>query len=198
LKTGFRAITLLFFSIAACSIARAQGTATAAQPIHISVFGAATGTYTGLDGGKNLGITAGADVSWKPFYGLYPSIEVRGTYPVDGGQVDAQKNILAGLKLEKYYGRLHPYGDILFGRDKIDYKSPGYPNSTGTLLYIDSISNVISGGGGLDLSVTDHIALKFDVQIQRYGVPVNAAGDIYSTPISVGIVYRFGAPPLER
>ena len=191
MKTGFRAIPLLFFSLAACSLARAQNIPAATQPLQISAFGAATGTYTGLDGGKNASITAGADIGWKPFYGIYPAVEVRGTYPVDGGQVDAQKNILFGLNLAKYYGIFHPYGDVLFGRDKIDYQNGGYPNPTGRLLYLDSDSNVFSVGGGLDLTVSDHFAVKFDAQFQHYGVPVTASGHIYSAPLSVGIVYRF-------
>jgi hypothetical protein len=192
LNTGFRAITLLFFSLVACStIVHAQAVPAATQPLQISAFGAATGTWTGLGASRNIGITAGVDIGWKPFYRFYPSIEVRGTYPIDDGQVDAQKNILYGFKAERYYGRLHPYGDFLIGRDKIDYQNGGYPSPDGTLLYINSISNVFSYGGGLDLTLTDHFALKVDGQFQHYGVPVNSTGHIWSKPLSVGIVYHF-------
>lgn len=188
---SFRTISLLFFSLAACSFAGAQAFPTATQPLQFSAFGAATGTYTGLGGGKNLSITAGADIGFKPFYRFYPSAEVRGTYPIDGGQVDAQKNILFGIKLARFYGRYHPYADFLVGRGKIDYQHAGYPNPSGTLLYIDSVSNVFSYGGGLDFDLTDQIALKIDAQIQQYGVPVTTSGHIYSKPISVGLIYRF-------
>ena len=191
MKTGFRLITLLFFSFAACSIAGAQTDPTATQPLQISAFGALTGTYTGLSGGRNLGITAGLDVGWRAFFRLYPSLELRGTYPIDGGQVDAQENVLYGVKLAKVYNRVHPYGDFLIGRDKITYQNGGYPDSTGTLLYIDSVSNVFSVGGGVDLDLTDQVAVKIDGQFQRYGVPVNTTGHIYSKPLSVGLVYRF-------
>ena len=191
MKTGFHLITLLFFSLAACSVAGAQTDPTATQPLEISAFGALTGTYTGLSGGKNLGITAGLDVGWRSFYHLYPSLELRGTYPIDGGHVDAQENVLFGLKLAKVYGRFHPYGDFLFGRDKIAYQNGGYPDPTGTLLYIDTVSNVFSYGGGLDYDLTDQLALKVDAQFQQYGTPVDPSGHIFSKPLSIGIVYRF-------
>jgi opacity protein-like surface antigen len=191
LKIGFYLTTVLLLSLGTCSIAGAQAAPTASQRLQVDGFGALTGTYTGLSGGRNLGITAGLDVGWKSFYGLYPSLELRGTYPIDGGHIDAQENVLYGIKLAKVYGRFHPYGDFLVGRDKIVYQKPGYPDASGTLLYLDSVSNVFSVGGGVDLDVTDQVALKIDGQFQRYGVPVNTSRHIYSKPLSIGIVYRF-------
>ncbi len=196
MKTGFRALTLLCFALVACSLVHAQAIPAATRPFTFSAFGAATGTYTGLDGGKNLGITAGGDMSFKPYHLFYPSVEVRGTYPVDDGNVDAQKNILFGLKVERYYNRFRPYVDFLYGRAKVDYENGGYPNPAGSLLYVNSISNVYSFGGGLDYTLTDHFALKIDGQFQHYDVPVTTSGTIYSKPISIGVVYRFGPPPL--
>ncbi len=182
---------LLFFSLAASSFAGAQAFPTATQPLQLSAFGAATGTYTGLGGGRNLGITAGVDLGFKPFYRFYPTAEVRGTYPVNGGQVDAQENVLFGIKLARFYGRYHPYADFLFGRGKINYQNGGYPDPTGTLLYLDTVSNVFSYGGGLDLDLTDQIAFKVDAQFQQYAAPVTTSGHIYSKAISLGLVYRF-------
>lgn len=198
MKTGFRALTLLCFALVACSLLSAQAIPAASRPLAFSAFGAATGTYTGLGGGRNVGITAGADIGWQPFHRFYPSIEVRGTYPVDSGKVDSQENALFGLNVARFYGHFHPYGDFLYGRGKVAYASPGYPNPAATLLYLDSISNVFSFGGGVDYTLTDHFALKVDAQVQHYGVPVTTSGTIYSKPISIGVVYRFGAPPLDR
>jgi hypothetical protein len=190
LITALRAATLLSFSLVCSSIAVAQATPAATQPIHLSAFGGITGSYTGLEQSKNLGITAGVDVSFKPFYRLYPSAEFRGTYPIDDGTVAAEKNFLGGLKLERPYGFTHPYGDILYGRNKIDYLDGGYPNANGTLLYIESISNILSFGGGVDIDLTPHFAAKFDGQFQRYETPVTASGAIYAKAFTVGVVYR--------
>jgi Outer membrane protein beta-barrel domain len=201
LKTGFRALTLLCFALVACSLIHAQAIPTATRPFTFSAFGAATGTYTGLNGGKNVGITAGGDIGFMPYHRFYPSAEVRGTYPVDDGSVDAQKNILFGLKVERYYNRFRPYVDFLYGRGDVDYAtvSPclaGSPNSAGTLCYINSPSNVFSFGGGLDYTLTDHLALKIDAQFQHYAVPVTPSGTLYSKPISIGVVYRFAGPAI--
>lgn len=198
MKTGFRALTLLCFTLVACSLARAQAIPAASRPLAFSAFGAATGTYTGLGGGRNLGITAGADIGWLPYHRFYPSVEVRGTYPVDSGKVDSQENALFGLNVARFYGNFHPYGDFLYGRAKVTYASPGYPNPSATLLYLDSVTNVFSLGGGLDYTLTDHVALKIDGQFQRYSVPVTTSGTLYSKPISIGIVYRFGAQAFDH
>ncbi len=198
MKIGFRALTLLCFAVAACSLVQAQAIPAASRPFTFSAFGAATGIFTGLDGGKNLGITAGGDIGFKPYHLFYPSVEVRGTYAIDDGELDAQKNILFGLKVERYYDRFHPYVDFLYGRGKVDYENGGYPNPAGTFLYLNSISNVYSVGSGLDYTLTEHFALKADVQFQHYDVPVTASGAIYSKPLSVGVVYRFGGSPVSQ
>lgn len=196
MKTGCRALTLLCLSFVLGPVIFGQAIPAATRPFTFSAFGAATGTYTGLNGGKNLGITAGLDMNFKPFHLYYPSAEVRGTYPIDDGQVDAQKLILFGPRIERYYGHFRPYADFLYGRAKIDYQNGGFPNPAGTLLFLDSVSNVFSFGGGLDYTLSDHLALKIDGQFQRFAVPVTSSGTIYAKPLTIGVVYRFGAPPL--
>jgi hypothetical protein len=192
LKIGFRALTLFCFAWVVCSLAHAQAMPAANKPFSFSAFAGATGAYTGLSGGKNVGITAGGDISFKPFHRFYPSVEVRGTYPVDDGNVDSQENILFGVKAERYYGNFRPYVDFFYGRAKIDYEHGGYPNPAGTLLYLDSISNVYAPGGGVDYTLTDHFALKVDFQFQHYGAPVAPSGSIYAKALTIGVVYHFG------
>jgi hypothetical protein len=190
LNTGLRAATLLSFSLVVTSIAVAQATPAATQNLHLSAFGGVTGSYTGLEGSRNLGITAGADVGFRSFYHLYPSLEVRGTYPVANGAIAGERNFLGGLKLEHPYRLFHPYGDVLFGRNKIEYEMGGYPNSTCTCFYVDTIANILSFGGGVDIDLTPHFAAKFDGQFQRYETPVTASGAIYAKAFTAGIVYR--------
>ena len=193
--TAVRAATLLSFSlvctsIACTSIACAQATPAATQLITLSAFAGATGSYTGLEKSRNASFTAGFDVGVKPFHSYYPSAEIRGTYPVDNGTIAGEKNFLAGLKVERFYGEFHPYADILYGRNKIEYQSGGYPNPGGTLLYLESVAGVLSFGGGVDIDLTPHFALKLDGQYQRYGTPVTASGEIYTKAFLAGIIYR--------
>jgi hypothetical protein len=190
LKTGL-AVTLLSFSLALPSMAHAQDAPAAIQRLSISAFAGATGTFTGLDSSRNAAITAGVDLSFRPIHGLYPSVEIRGTYPVDNGGIAGERNVLGGIKVEKYFGKFHPYGDGLYGRNEIDYQQGGYPNANGTLLYVTSIANMFSVGGGVDIDLTPHFAVKIDGQFQRYETPVTTSGYIYSKAGTIGVVYRF-------
>ena len=93
----------------------------ASQTSNLSVFAGATGVYTGIKGGRNLGFTAGGDLAIRGFFGLRPAVEVRGTYPVDDGRIDYQKHIEGGVRVERPIRRFHPYGDFLIGRGQINY-----------------------------------------------------------------------------
>lgn len=196
MKNGIRALTLLCIAWIACPLLRAQAIPAAIRTINFSAFGGATGDFTGLSGGRNLGITAGGNVGFRPYHLFYFSAEIRGTYPVDNGSIDGQKNILFGVQVQRFYNRFRPYADALVGRAKIDYMGGGYPNPEGTLLYESSVSNDFSFGGGLDYTLTPRFDLRIDVQVQHLSTPVTTSGSIYSKPITIGLVYHFGTPAL--
>jgi opacity protein-like surface antigen len=180
----------LFTAVSALThIASAQAAPAGTQKLQLSAFVAATGTFTNLAGGKNLGITAGADLTFLGFRRFRPAFEARGTYPIDEGHVSSQKNFLLGPKVEYPIGRLHPYADFLIGRGQIDYHSPGFVY--GDTLFISSNTAVYSLGGGLDLDLTHHFAVKTDVQFQHWSTPATASGTIYPTALTLGVVYNF-------
>ncbi|WP_213806914.1 hypothetical protein [Granulicella sp. dw_53] len=168
----------------------AQATPTASQGYQLSVFGGGTGNFTGLLGGKNLDVTAGADLGFRSFFRLNPSIEVRGTFPIKKGHIASEKNVVAGLKVQKDFGRLHPYVDFLVGRGAVDYSRP-YPDATGSIFYIRTTGLVYSPGIGADLDITNHFSLKADFQIQRYSTPILGIGHLNSKATTGAIVYRF-------
>ena len=170
--------------------AHAQALPTASQTLPISIFGTGTGTFTGLNGGRNLALTAGADLAMRPRFSLYPALEVRGTYAFYGGQVDSQNNLMGGIKLSAYFGKVHPYVDILLGQGEITYESGGFPNPSRTYQFLKTPSLVISPGLGVDYEINEHFAVKGDFQLQHYETPVTASGSLYAKPISVGVVYR--------
>ncbi len=169
-RTAVLAATVTLASVMP-SIAHAQATAaaTATQQLALSAFGGGTGTYTNLLGGRNLGITAGADLAFMSFHRYRPVLEFRATYPVHKGQLDAQKNFLGGIKVERDFGRLHPYADFLVGRGQIDYQRGGF--QVGSFLFLSSTSTVFSPGVGLDYDVTPNWAIKGDFQYQYWDVP---------------------------
>jgi hypothetical protein len=164
---------------------------TAAQDIQLTAFGAASGDYTGLAGGRDLSLTVGIDLALAPWHGTRPTLELRGTYPIDKGAIVAQKDVLGGLRLDFLLGRrVHPYGDFLFGRGEMNYVPPGYNFNDFT--YLVSTTYVYSPGAGFDYDLTNHLAIKVDGQYQQWGSVPTASGKIHSTLGTIGLVYRFG------
>jgi opacity protein-like surface antigen len=180
----------LFTAVSALThTASAQAAPAGSQKLQLSAFVAATGTFTGLEGGKNLGITAGADLTFLGFRRFRPAFEARGTYPIDKGQISSQKYFLLGPKVEYPLGKFHPYADFLIGRGQIDYHAPGFV--FGDVLYINSNTMVYSPGVGLDYNLTHNWAIKGDVQFQHWDTPVTASGTIHPTALTFGVVYNF-------
>ena len=192
MKIGIRLSTLLFLLFATVPAAYCQADATDVRSMQLYAFGGATGTFTGIDGGKNLGITAGVDLGFGGFHDFLPTIEVRGTYPVDKGTLASESNFLGGLKVERQYRAFHPYVDVLFGRGQIDYEGVGQLNPSRTILYQRSNSNVFSFGGGVDYDISPSFAIKLDAQIQRWDVPVITSGSANAYSGTLGVLYRFG------
>lgn len=166
-----------------------QALPTARRTVQFAAFGLVTGTYTGLSGGRNLGVTLGADVGFYNYRSVLFSAEVRGTYPLKKGQVDGQKSILGGLRIDRRFGPAVVFGDALAGRGAMEYVNGGY--IVPPLVYYSSTTNVYGGGLGAEVDVKRGFALKAEGQVQHWEVPFTSA--IYSKQVNVGVVYRFGA-----
>jgi opacity protein-like surface antigen len=180
----------LFTAVSALThTAFSQAAPAGTQKLQLSAFVAATGTFTGFEGGKNLGITAGADLTFLGFRLFRPAFEARGTYPINKGHISSQKNFLVGPKVEYPLGKLHPYADFLIGRGQIDYHSPGF--IFGNTLYISTNTTVYSPGAGVDYNLTHNLALKADAQFQYWNTPVVASGTIHPVALTFGVVYNF-------
>ncbi|MGD0799105.1 MAG: hypothetical protein ABR910_15430 [Acidobacteriaceae bacterium] len=184
-------LAVLLAAIAWGQVAEGQNP-TAIQRLQLSAFGAVSGVFTGLGGGKNFSVTAGADLALPPFHGVRPTLEARGTYPTDRGLVDNQKSAMGGLRVDFLLGhRWHPYGDFLFGRGEMLYTPYGYMFNNN--FYELTTTNVYSAGAGFDYDLGEHLAVKVDAQFQRWAstsVPT-PSGAIWSKVGTAGIVYRF-------
>jgi hypothetical protein len=170
-----------------------QSIPVATQQMQLSAFSAATPISTGLGQGNNLTVTAGADIAFVGLRRIRSIVEIRGTYPISGGNVDKQKSFVAGPVIEYPFGRFRPYADFLVGRGAINYLSGGY--IFGNEKYVSSSTVVYSPGVGLDYSITQHFALKADLQYQHWDVPVVASGRINPTVVSLGGKYMFDFNP---
>jgi hypothetical protein len=208
-KFGRRSLpifALAFFLALLAPRASAQALYTATQMYSLSAWGGATGTLLNLppqnsvtstssslfSGGKNVGISAGVDLRVWQFHAFLPSVEIRGTFPIQSGNVAAVENVLGGAKIEYPLGsRYHPYVDFFFGRGELKYQNGGYVSPDGRFLYLQSFSNVFSPGGGVDVDVNHHFAVKLDAQFWLTKVPVTTSGSLNSLAITAGVIYRF-------
>jgi hypothetical protein len=181
-------LVLLLASVSGTRAALAQNPA-ASRLLQISAFGGVSGVFTGLEGGKNLAVTAGGDIGLPPWRGIRPTLEVRGRYPIDHGNIDSQKNILGGLKVDFLLNhRLRPYGDALFGRGQINYNH-GF--IYGNYIYALTTTYVDAAGAGFDYQLTDSFAIRVDGQLERWGSAPTPSGNIYSKVGTAALVYYF-------
>ena len=189
LTACFALVQFSLLPVSAVRSASAQGIPTATQKLQLSAFVAGTGTFTNLEGGKNLDITAGADLTFLRIRRIRPAFEVRGSYPIDSGHISGQKSFLVGPKVEYPIAGLHPYADFLFGRGQIDYLNGGFV--VGDLAYISSNTFIYSPGVGVDYDLGHYFAVKADVQFEHWNTPVTPSGSIHPTALSLGLVYNF-------
>ena len=198
MKVGILVIAFVILVTGASPYTHAQSPASATTLLTLSGFGAATGTRTGLAGGRNIGVTAGVDLSVAHLSFANASVEVRSSYPFSKGSTDAYQDLLGGLNFSRVYGRYCPYGDVLFGRTQIEYENGGYPNPAKTYLYTKSPSNLLSAGGGVDYDFNETWAIKADLQWQRYASPVAVSGYLNAEALSLGAVYRINISRFGR
>lgn len=181
----------LFAAFLGLRSAHAQAAPTAYANLRLSAFAGVSGNYTGVQLARNGDISAGFDIGFRPFAGFYPALEGRGLYPLKKGNTVNQKNILAGIRLGRHKDKFNPYGDVLFGRGKLEFPN-GLATPTNSFIVLSNTTNVISFGGGLDYNLSPHFAAKADFQMQKYSTPVDASGSVFSKVFTVGIVYRIG------
>lgn len=187
-------LALLAAVVSLANFSHAQAsTPTATQQLQLSAFGGLNGTFTDFLGGKNAGITAGADLTFLALRRFRPSFEIRGTYPVDSGHISGQKSFVLGPRVEYPLGRFHPYADFLFGRGRIDYLNGGFLFNN--LRYLSSTTNVYSPGVGLDYDLTPRWAVKADLQYQTWHTPVLPNSSIHPKAITFGVIYHFDFNP---
>lgn len=194
----YRFLTAVIFFAASFGLhsANAQAVATASSNLRLSAFAGLSGNFTGVGLAKNGDLAAGIDIGFRPFAGFFPSIEGRGMYPIRKGQTVNQENLLAGIRIARRKDNFNPYGDVLFGRGKLNFPN-GLANPTNSFIVLSNTTNVLSFGGGLDYQLSPHFAAKGDFQMQKYNTPVDASGSVYSKVFTIGIVYRIGTGGLR-
>jgi opacity protein-like surface antigen len=182
-KFKLGALTLALSGLAlagTCGFANAQAVATATRSVGISAFGGID--YFKLDLGSTYkkfrpGFVVGGDLTHL-IHGFGVSIEPR--FGRTTSSTNDQSYFLGNVRMDRSFGRLHPYALAGIGYGKVAYVIGGGHD--------DSI--VYTVGPGLDYDVTRSWAVKADWQYQFWNVGHETHG-FNPTGITVAAVYRF-------
>jgi hypothetical protein len=185
-------LVLMFAAGAGC---RAQDFPTESQVSRAQVFVLGSAVWTGYEGGKNLSLTGGADIIFRPLSRVQPGLEARAIIPVDSRNIDGEKCILGGARVEYAHGRIHPYADFLLGYGRLTFV---HPITYATGPYTGNNADVYGGGGGLDYTMMRNITLRVDAQKQYWKILKDPGGFYPPTSISIGVVYLFNVGSERR
>jgi len=173
----------------ACGTARAQEMPTRTQGASLQAFGLISYVQPHYDTANNTGGSLGADLNFRPFELLQPSVELRATF-APGADV-SETTYDFGPRLEVNLGRLKPYAFVLIGPGTITF---AHPIVFASGPYTHDSSLVYSGGVGADYMLTPQIGLRGEIMVQSWnlGSPQAAVSDSFNPRIfSVGVDYRF-------
>ena len=159
------AIGLLFFASGLLARANAQAVEAATRSTAIDFYGGGSLTLPRFQTYESheQGYLVGGDFT-RHFRLLSPSLDVR--YNGSVGTAAIETSFAGGLKIEKTYGRLRPYGDFLVGHGYLNYPTP-LVLADGEIVAHDD-STLYIGGGGVDYNLSRLFALKADAQIQHW------------------------------
>ena len=145
----------------------AQSLATARRSAEITAFGGYTVSHPDYGGTSYNGETVGANFTLFNRWWVDPSLEARFSH--SSNPIISENSFLVGPRIQKDYGRFHPYAEALFGVGVISYHPPPSfsPNDNQ-----DSGRN-ISFGGGVDFDVTRNFSAKVDFQEQNWNLGKN-------------------------
>ncbi|MDE1162714.1 MAG: outer membrane beta-barrel protein [Acidobacteriaceae bacterium] len=94
-----------------------------------------------------------------------------------------ERSYEVGGRYVRHYGRLHPYGKLLYGRGVFNF-----PQSAGNLAY-----NMFVGGAGVDVNITRRINARADFEYQKWMSGPGLSSGLSPTLFSVGVAYHFPA-----
>jgi hypothetical protein len=108
-----------------------------------------------------------------------PSIEAR--VNLTNGTDVKERTYLIGLQAKaRFLGRYHPYADFLVGTGTIHFNT----RATG---YIGDNSTIYNYGGGIDIELIHHLALRADIQRQSWSI--GSAAGFSPTIVLIGVHY---------
>lgn len=202
-------LILTLFSLAACSsIAFGQAKPTATRRGDLQVGGGFSYDFPDYSEHKFYGYSIYADLDFTEHFGVEGEFRQDNDHTVDasGHTVPQyQRNLDAGLRYHRVYGRFQPYAKFMAGLARMEYPPAPPPASQTTPLALINYG-FIAPGGGVDYVISPHISLRADMEFQMWfkepdprlgydyfagtgGLPNGLTPIVYTG----GIAWRFGS-----
>jgi hypothetical protein len=195
----FAGLSIFAMILTSAGVARcgAQSLPTASKSAEISAFGGYLASSPDYGPFIPKGIGAGVDFTVFPRFPVAPSLEFR-VQDAFGTDV-TEKAFLVGLRVQKdLRQKYHPYADFLVGGGKIVFHPAPSPD------YTADTSKAYSFGGGINIDLARHVALKLDYQRQAWNLGGDrkdpTVGDFTLSPTTllVGVTYTIPFRKLNR
>ncbi|MBS1801208.1 MAG: hypothetical protein JSS95_15455 [Acidobacteria bacterium] len=179
-------------------IAYGQALPTAQKTGDLSVFALYSRLTPDYGPTSNSGLTFGASYLRYTRWWLNPAVEFRAKI-ANGTTVD-EKTIGGGIRLEKQFGKYHPYADFLVSAGSINFHLKNPPILPDGKPYLSDGTVVYAFGGGLDYDLTSKFAFRGDYQYEKWYLDKNPGTPLHLTPNgwSLGVVYRISPRPFSR
>jgi Outer membrane protein beta-barrel domain len=182
-------LSALIMAMVIAPAVQGQASYTASQPLRLQGFATFSYVnpafeYSRAGDGNNFGITLGGDLDVNIPTWFKPGLDVRATRAT-GDQTD-QYTYGGGPRVIFPLSHVQPYVDFLISGGKINIKNSNDPD------YRKNRSTVYSFGGGADLLLTHQLAIKVDVQSQRWRL-TSKGEPFYPLLVSVGLRYEIGS-----
>ncbi len=173
------------------SVTSAQNIFAARKPSDISTFAATSIVAPDYFPGRASGITAGLDFTRHYNRHLAVAFEARANRA--SSDLLIERSILFGPRIQTNLGsRYHPYADYLVGGGTIVFLN-------GSTNYHEDRSMVSSMGGGVDIDMPSHFAVRLDFQSQSWNIgkvnPTQPDVTFAPTLLTVGVQYHIPFSP---
>ncbi len=191
--------TLSMFVLLASLLMAMQGLAqalpTASRAGALQVAGGYSSATSNFGGGSIAGFTvsAGLDSATQlgtRWGGLGPEMNF---HQVSGGQSGLyERSYEFGERYVRPVGQERPYLRAMYGRGVLNF-----PHNTNNVSEANLAYNMVVLGGGVEVPVQPKIALRADVEYQRWLSGVLLPGGMSPTVVTMAVVYRLGGGKLS-
>lgn len=182
LKNRLLLLTLALAAfLGAVSVSQAQKLPTATRSLDIQAGG--DFIFGKSDYGTNLkGYGGYGTIDFKPHFGLMLDF-----HQANGTNQIYERTYEVGGRYVRHYGRINPYGKVMYGRGVFNFPPPSFSTiSAGNLAY-----NLFAIGGGVDYKLKRYLNIRGDYEYQIWQSGPGLINGLTPQLASIGVAYHF-------